>query len=98
MSRYVLETGMIKPPDPKEKKDKSSKPVDDSSKDQTQKRNYSQANQSPISDPKQATRVESVSKKPKADDSPSTKGLSSKVTSMRVSVREIACCFFMPSP
>jgi hypothetical protein len=84
MSRYVLETGMIKPPDPKEKKDKILKPLADCAKDQSQKRNFAQANQSPISDPKAASKVESASKKAKADDSPITKGLSSKVTSMRV--------------
>ena len=84
MSRYVLETGMIKPPDPKEKKEKASKAADHSTKEESQKRKFVQANQSAKSDPKVGSTVESDSKKSKADDSPSTKGLSSKVTSMRV--------------
>ncbi len=75
---------MIKPPDPKEKKEKTSKAADLSTKAESQKRKFVQANQSTKSDPKVASTVESDSKKPKADDSPSTKGLSSKVTSMRV--------------
>ncbi len=88
MSRYVLETGMIKPPDPKDKKDKTLKSVE---KEQSQKRNFAQANQSPISDPKESSKVESASKRSKPDDSndsPSTKGLSSKVTSMRVNFHQ----------
>jgi hypothetical protein len=83
MSRYILETGMIKPPDPKESTGKKRKQkVED---DVTH-----QASHKIVTDPADKSDLKSAQDVPRIDEG-SSKGLSSKVTSMRVCKPSLKC-------
>ena len=87
MSRYVLETGMIKPPDPRDK-NKGTKTQNHENEMESKKRKVTSEESS-----KQTISPATTAKPSKQVSEPAPKSLSTKVTSMRVNI----CCIFLSS-